>query len=41
MVATVTAVSAKYCRVMNIRMQTVEMTPWEKNPSLAANSLPV
>ena len=36
MVAIATAVSAKYSRVMNIRMQTVEMTPREKNPSLEA-----
>jgi hypothetical protein len=41
MVATATALSAKYSRVMNIRMQTVELTPREKNPSLEAKSLSV
>ena len=39
MVTNATAVSAKYSRVINIRMQTVELTPREKNPSVETNSL--
>jgi len=41
MVATVPAVSAKHSRVTNTRMQTVELTPREKHPSLETNSLSV
>lgn len=41
MVASATAASAKYTPVINLRMQTAELTPLEKNPSLEANILSV